>query len=128
MSQKPGLYIVNNKEKGRSVYSAYPIQKGDLIEVCHVIELKAFELPIIHKTTLHDYYFLWGADQNACAIALGYGSLYNHSVNGNAEYILDFENKTIDFIALVNIEAGQEITVNYHGENGDKTPLWWEEK
>ena len=126
MSQIPGLYILDNEDKGRCVFTAFDINIGDVIEVCHVIVLEQEELPIIHKTTLHDYYFLWGEEMNQCAIALGYGSLYNHETNGNAEFILDFFNKTIDFVATRFIKAGEEITVNYHGENGDETPLWWQ--
>lgn len=126
MSQIPGLYILQDELRGRGVYTAHDINIGDVIEVCHVIVLEKEELPIIHKTTLHDYYFLWGEDMDQCVIALGYGSLYNHELNGNAEFILDFMNNTIDFVAIKQIQAGEEITVNYHGENGDETPLWWE--
>jgi len=126
MSQKPGLYIMHDKEKGRGVFTAFQIKKGDVIEICNVIELQPFELPIIHKTTLHDFYFLWGPSQETCVLALGYGSLYNHAVQANAEYVLDLENKTIDFLAISDIAPGEEITVNYHGEDGDTTPLWWQ--
>lgn len=126
MSQIPGLYILHNGNKGRGVFTSRPISEGDVIEVCHTIILFPSELSIIHKTSLHDYYFLWGANLDQCAIALGYGSLYNHALNGNAEFILDFDQNTIDFVAICDIEAGEEITVNYHGENGDDTPLWWQ--
>lgn len=126
--QIPGLYILQSEKNGRGVYTAMPIKKGDVIEVCHIIKLPKEELPIIHKTVLHDYYFLWGENMDQCVLALGYGSLYNHETIGNAEFILDFGQMTIDFVAITDISPGQEITVNYHGENGDSTPLWWEEE
>ena len=59
-------------------------------------------------------------------IALGFGSLYNHTVWSNADFILDLENETIDIVALRDIAAGEEITLNYHGESGDEEPLWFE--
>ena len=62
---------------------------------------------------------------NACAIALGNGSLYNHEVQANANFILDFEHKTIDFVAVKNISAGEEITITYTGEPGDESALWF---
>ena len=89
MSQMPGLYIVDTYEKGRGVFTSKEISEGDLIEVCPVIVISKAELPILHKTILHDYYFLWGEEMTDCAIALGYGSLYNHAVHPNANFILD---------------------------------------
>ena len=125
MLQIPGLYIADTPSKGRGVFTVQDISEGDIIEVCHVIIIPKSELPIIHKTVLHDYYYLWGEDLDQCVICLGLGSLYNHDVKPNANFILDFENATIDFIAIEDISAGSEITINYHGEAGDATSLWF---
>ena len=111
--------------RGRGVYTSINITEGDIIEICPVISIPKFELPIIHKTTLHDYYFLWGEDMDECAIALGFGSLYNHELHPNANFILDMENNTIDIVAIKNITSGTEITLNYNGEPGDESPLWF---
>ena len=124
MSQIPGLYILEN-DHGRGVYTAIDIPEGSLIEICPVIIISKVELPIIHKTTLHDYYFLWGPNLDQAAIALGYGSLYNHAVESNADFILDLEDKTISIVAIEDISAGTEIRINYHGEQGDARKLWF---
>ena len=107
------------------MYTAAPISKGSVIEVCHVIVIPKAEVSIIHRTHLHDYYFLWGKDMDECAIALGYGSLYNHKVEPNANFILDLANKTIDIEVIKDICAGEEITINYHGESGNTDKLWF---
>lgn len=125
MHQVPGLYISFDPIKGRGVFTASEIMEGDTIEICHVIVIPKYELPIIHKTTLHDYYFLWGENMDDAAIALGFGSLYNHAVHPNANFILDFENNTIDIVAIKTIKPGDEITINYHGEPGDEGKLWF---
>lgn len=122
--QIPGLYI-SETVNGRGVFTAHPIPKGSTIEVCHIIEIPRSELPIIHKTVLHDYYFLWGESMDRCVIALGYGSLYNHALYPNANFILDLPNNTIDIEAISDIEAGEEIRINYHGEPGCDDPLWF---
>jgi uncharacterized protein len=124
MQRIPGLYIAET-DFGRGVFTSIPIAEGDLIEVCPVIVIPKRELPIIHKTILHDYYFLWGNDLEDCAIALGNGSLYNHRLNPNANFILDLQNNTIDIEAIMPIEAGEEITLNYNGEPGDEGELWF---
>lgn len=125
MYQITGLFVAEDENKGRGVYTSSGITSGDLIEICPVIRIPSSELPIIHKTVLHDYYFLWGIDLDACAIALGFGSLYNHAVESNADFLLDFEKNTIEIMAIKNIEPGEEITINYHGEPGDDQPLWF---
>lgn len=125
MNQRPGLYISDSDDKGRGVFTSEHIPAAEIIEICHVIVVPRAEVPVIHKTVLHDYYFLWGEDMEDAAIALGFGSLYNHAVHSNADFILDIENGTIDIVAVEDIAAGSEITINYHGERGDETPLWF---
>lgn len=126
MHQIPGLYISDINDKGRGVFTAQEIPDGALIEVCPVLVIPKSELPVIHKTVLHDYYFLWGEDMDACAIALGFGSIYNHEVHPNANFILDMEHQTIDIVAIRDIQPGEEITLNYHGEPGIEDTLWFD--
>lgn len=125
MQKITGLYIAESDGKGRGVFTSIEINPGDLIEVCPVVVIPQRELPLIHKTVLHDYYFLWGDNLEDCAIALGYGSMYNHDVFPNANFILDIENMSIDIEAILPIKAGDEITLNYHGEAGDESELWF---
>jgi hypothetical protein len=124
----PSLYVAPSKLGGRGVFTEDPLEAGDLIEICPVIVLPPTELPVIHGTRLHDYYFLWGDAQDACAIALGYGSLYNHAYEPNARYLIDYEHETIDFYCIRPIEGGEEITVNYNGEPDDGQPVWFDKK
>ena len=57
------------------------------------------------------YVFGWGDDLTA--LALGYGSLYNHSYTPNAE-TLETETELV-ITALVDIASGDEIFINYMG-------------
>jgi hypothetical protein len=125
MQRIEGIYIMETEDRGRGVFTSVDISEGSLIEVCPIIRIPKRELPIIHKTVLHDYYFLWGEDLEDCAIALGYGSMYNHMLYPNANFILDLENNTIDIEAIKDISAGEEITINYHGEPGNEDALWF---
>jgi hypothetical protein len=72
---------------------------------------------------LHDYYFLWEKDQ--CAIALGYGSLYNHATDPVADYKMDYVDQSISFFAIRPIAVGEEITVNYVSGGNEKGRLWF---
>lgn len=126
MQRIPSLFIAQSQLGGRGVFTGEPIEEGALIEICPVIVLPEKELEMIHRTTLHDYYFLWGDDQKQCAIALGNGSLYNHSYEPNAKYLLDYEHSTIDFYCIKNIEIGEEVTVNYNGEPHLQDRVWFD--
>ena len=119
-----GLYIAYSETKGRGVYTAEMIAEGSVIEVCPVIIIPEGTRPILHRTVLHDYYFEWGEDRKSAAIALGYGSLYNHDADANAHIILDFDAQEIVFEAIIDILPGSEICIDYRGQDGSGV-LWF---
>lgn len=80
---------------------------------------------IIDKTSLYNYYFSWGINLIEGAIALGYGSLYNHSYKPNAKYIKYLDKKIIKFLAHTEIKKGDEIKVNYNEDPDNLEPLWF---
>ena len=122
----PGLYISENGSKGRSVYSVQDISQGDVIELCPVIILGQEDTAKIHLTSLHDYYFVWDLEKKTSAIALGYGSLYNHSSKANAEFETDHSSNSIRIIASRNIEAHEEICLDYMSGLKTEHSLWFD--
>ena len=123
--RNPTLYIAQSSLGGRGVFTGAPIKEGDLIEVCPVIVMKEGEMAILDTTTLYDYYFLWGDEQKQSALALGFGSLYNHFAPSNADYFMEFNEQTIEIFAVRDIEAGEEITINYNGDPDDAALTWF---
>ena len=61
------------------------------------------------------YVFGWGSDSTA--LALGYGSLYNHSYAPNSETLETPDELVIT--ALRAISEGEEIFINYMGTAQD---------
>ncbi len=128
MTQRlPFIYFRQSPRGGRGIFTLKEIPEGALIEICPVIVLPEKDLPLIHQTFLHDYYFLWGDDEKQCAIALGFGSLYNHDYHPNAEYVIDVEQQCIDIYSLRDIKPGEEITLNYNGDPEEQTPVWFDQ-
>lgn len=125
MQRIDSLYIAPSPLGGRGVFTAAPIAEGALIEVCPVIVLPGDDRLHIDETGLYNYYFIWGEADELCAIALGYGSLYNHSFEPNAEYHAELAGQELDFYALRDIGAGEEITVNYNGDPNNQEKLWF---
>lgn len=120
-----GLMILSTEQKGRGVACVQPIPKGSTIEICPVILLNTKDTQVIHKTHLHDYYFLWNKEAKTSALALGYGSLYNHHPKPNADYELLLDTHEIRFFSIRDIDVMEEITINYQSEILDEYPLWF---
>lgn len=124
--QQAPIYVAYSETHGKGVFAARDIDEGEVIEVCPVILFPKEQLANIRQTVLDDYYFDWGDEAAWYALCLGYGSLYNHSYNPNAEYGMDFEAQTIDFYCIRRIAAGEEIFINYNGDPNNLEKVWFE--
>jgi SET domain-containing protein len=109
------------------VFTSEDIIKGTTIEISPVIVLTAADRSNVEKTLLHDYIFEWGEDHTSAAVALGYLSIYNHIAEPNCKYQMDFEEQTISIITLRDIQAGEELFINYmNAEGASDKPVWFE--
>ncbi len=124
----PHIYIANSPNKGRGVFAARPLKKGEPIELCPVLVLSNEDTELIIRSKLYHYYFVWGDDSSRSGLAPGFGSLYNHSYQANARYQVDYEAETLEIFAYRDIEAGEEIFINYNGEPNDPEPVWFDKK
>ena len=119
-----GPIIVKSADQyGRGVFADRYIKKGELLEEAPVIMIPDQEWKKMKKSVLLNYVFRWGEDK---AVALGYGSLYNHSFTPNAKYITNIENQTIDFYARKDIQRDEQIFVNYNGDPSDQSLIWFD--
>src|SRR6266480_7580798 len=89
--------VCNTAAKGRGVFALAKFAKGEVIETAPVILIPAEQWHHIEPTVLALYIYNFGptAAQEHAAIALGYGSLYNHSFKPNAKYIKDWDEQVI---------------------------------
>ncbi|WP_342515092.1 SET domain-containing protein [Sporosarcina sp. FSL K6-1522] len=120
------ICIKDTGKYGRGVYATRDIKKGELIEASPVLVSCQDEWKYLEKTILFDYCFTWGNNYEHTAIALGYGSLFNHSYMPNATFVNNLDNLSIDFYAFNDIKEGEEITINYNEDVEDKNPLWFD--
>ncbi|PPK85393.1 hypothetical protein CLV84_2289 [Neolewinella xylanilytica] len=121
MLHLPFLYVRPSSLGGRGVFTAETIEEGAIVELAPVIVLTSEDRLAIHATTLHDYYFLWGGE--GAAIALGYGSLYNHASPGNLDFEMDYDFEQIRFSAARQIRSGEELVIDYVVGGGET--LWF---
>lgn len=117
------LEVRETPNKGRGVFACAPFAKGAVVEVVPIILIRAEHWHYIEPTVLERYIFNFGPEGEHAAVALGYGSLYNHSFSPNAEYIKVWEEQVIRFVALRDIHEGEEITINYNGTPESQKPM-----
>ena len=114
MSKVISTTVKTTPKKGRGVFANTDINKGQLIESCELILLDEADVGV----TLEGYIYQY--TKSKLALALGNGSLYNHSDDSNSEFYFDHAKKLLSGRALKNIKAGTEITLNYGYTESDK--------
>lgn len=118
------IEVRTTRNRGKGVFALKDFAKGDLIEKAPVLVFTPTERKRLEKTLFNYYVYPWRSTRGA-AVALGYGSIYNHSFEPNADWKQDFRSNSMTYRAIKTIKKGEEITVNYNGEPDDDTPIDW---
>lgn len=104
---------------GMGVFAKQDIKTGETLEVSYFTILTQNFSQIDNK--LKEYVFSWPKNVwgGKSVVVWGYGSLYNHSKQNNADWDTDEENNVFKFFAVRDIKMGEEIFTNY-GEAYEK--------
>ncbi len=120
------LYIDQSSKKGRGVFTAADIQANTTIEIAPVLVLNTAERMEVEKTILYDYIFEWGDGGTQAAVALGYVSIYNHAIDFNCIYEMDFDTLTISIKTIRAIMPDEELLINYNPVGEELAPVWFD--
>ena len=80
---------------------------------CPVLPLSRSAERKVQSISLRDYTFAWGTRPCLSCVALGWGSLYNHSDQPNAAYHEVRHRNQMEFVALRDIKKGEQIFIDY---------------
>lgn len=105
---------------GRGVFARRPFAAGEVIEHCPML-IADEEQGAALEIGAEGYVFTWG--EGSTALALGFGSLYNHSFDPNATTLETDDELVIS--ALRDIAADEEIFINYTGT--ESTGIWFDD-
>jgi hypothetical protein len=108
---------------GRGVFAVRPIGRGEVVETCPMLVADDEQGEAL-SLGAEGYVFGWG--DGSTALALGYGSLYNHSFAPNATTLETPDELVIT--AVRDIAAGEEIFINYTGTGSDAEELWFDDR
>jgi hypothetical protein len=118
--QSPDVYVADTgTAKGRGVFARRDFSQDELVEECAVILCPVAFLTL--PEGIQKVAFNWGvlAHTTDChAVALGFGSIYNHANPANMRYLANPQHSTLQFIAVRGIRAGEELTINYNAIGG----------
>ncbi|KAI8978832.1 hypothetical protein BD414DRAFT_516784 [Trametes punicea] len=107
-----GLRIEYIEGKGRGVYACCEIPAQTLIEVSPVLLFGAAEYEEHGRHTVLDHYtFKWR--DGRLALALGLGSLFNHSQRPNVSYTIDSATESIRYTTTRRVMPGEELCIFY---------------
>jgi SET domain-containing protein len=108
---------------GRGVEALRPIVAGELIERSPVILVPEHDRVAVDTSNVGSYIFMWehgttGEDlysqRGRAALVLGFTSLVNHSDDPNCTIVRYIDALAIDLLALRDIDAGEELRIDYH--------------
>lgn len=96
------------------------IAKGTLVELSHCINIpKAdYDAHLCHTVLEH---YVFNRPGGGKLLALGLGSLFNHSSTPNLDYRVDSANSTVRFFAARDIVPDEELSIFYGN-------VWFEDK
>ncbi|TAK78347.1 MAG: SET domain-containing protein-lysine N-methyltransferase [Gammaproteobacteria bacterium] len=98
------LIVKKSPTHGYGVFAGKTIKKGEKIEECYIIISKGGD------KVLEDYYF---DARGKNAIFTGFGIIYNHSDEPNADYTINVKKRVATIKAAEIIRKGEEIFVSY---------------
>ena len=106
------LYVKQVKGKGYGVFSSEDISKGSVIETCYCIKVGSQQSPEIM-----DYAFNYPKGkllpEAELVLPLGFGCIYNHDEDNNADWQNSVRPYHFNFVALRDIKAHEEICTYY---------------
>lgn len=114
------MKVKDTKFKGRGVFSDFEFGKNQIVCRCNVIVLGNKDTKVARDTLLTTYLFDWPSphetlddDWTSSAIALGVGSLFNHSDEPNLKWEIRRDKLEIVFKTLRPIKKGEEFLFDY---------------
>lgn len=101
------IIVKKSKLHGYGVFAAKTLRKGAIIEECYILKSKGYD------TAYEDYYF---DAKGKYVLLTGFGSIYNHSDDPNADYTINVGKCLATFKADRTIHKGEEISISYGDE------------
>lgn len=101
------LFVGWKNELGYGVFTNRAIENQTFVEMAPAVVFMPEEKP---DEGLMRYVIAW---ENKLAVGLGWTMLYNHSDDNNCVFSTNYEHSLVAIVAIRDIDAGEQLTVNY---------------
>jgi SET domain-containing protein len=113
---------IDTGSKGRGLFASSDIPPRTILHVAPCIPISSEQYDTHMKFTILEDYLFNDRQTGGKLLALGYGSLFNHSQRPNVSYKVHSEDQTIEYSSGFQvIPQGAELCISY-GSN-----LWFED-
>lgn len=116
-------YVASAKEMGRGVFANVNIKKRVIVEISPCLRFDKYDNDIIQDTVLRFYVFS-GETKRINVLALGIGSLFNHSKTPNVKYEYDVKRNVMVFTAKRKIHRGEQLFIDYGYDPVQQQKSW----
>lgn len=106
---RKNILVKKSSIQGYGVFANQDIEAQEVVEECYMLTIPND----IQCINLNDYIY---TGTTHCGLALGYGSIYNHSDHPNTNHRYDIEKALLTITASRCIKKGEEIFISY-GDN-----------
>lgn len=107
-------YVKKTRKMGRGVFAGQNFKAGDVVEKSHCLVWDDFSDQRIQDSDLKLYTFATSeVKSDPAALALGNGSLFNHSESPNVKYRYDRKSNMVIFTAVTRIKKNQQLFIDY---------------
>lgn len=107
----------------RGVRALTSLVQGQLVEVAHCVLVPRQEYQQHSRHTVLEHYLFHSQSKGDMLLALGLGSLFNHSSRPNLNYRVDSARLIIRFYTVRPIMQGEELLIYY----GPPKKLWFDD-
>ena len=113
------VYIASSDIHRWGVFTKKPIAQYDVIQESPYCTFPAEELE--NAATLERYTYAADCTSEVDEVVLGFGfaAMFNHSSDPNVAYILDPVNEVMRHYAIVDIDAEEELVIDYGCDEDD---------
>lgn len=101
------LFMGWTESLGHCVFAKELIKEQTFVEIAPAVIFNSSD-KIDHN--LMNYVVAW---EGQLAVVLGWAMLYNHSDDNNCAFSMNYHDRLMAVVAVKDIEAGQQLTVNY---------------
>ena len=113
------VYIASSDIHRWGVFTKKPIAQYDVIQESPYCTFPSEELEEAPTLERYTYATDGGSEVDEVVLGFGFAAMFNHSSDPNVAYILDPVNEVMRHYAVVDIDAGEELVIDYGCDDDD---------